>query len=108
MERMPTEAWTGRSSRTMSPDPLRRKAARVCQIVFGYEQTVRRGGTSRVYRHPGYLERPGARWVGQSVLLLRAADARDLERDLRRLGVRPRMARVRIRPAEAMAFRRAP
>ncbi len=56
--------------------PLRPKAARVCQIVFGYEQTVPRNGGSRTYRHPGYLERPGARWVGQSVLLLRPEDAR--------------------------------
>ena len=38
--------------------PLRPKAARVCQIVFGYEQTVQRKGASRTYRHPGYLERP--------------------------------------------------
>ncbi len=88
--------------------PLRPKAARVCQIVFGYEQTVQRNGGSRTYRHPGYLERPGARWVGQSVLLLRPEDARELERDLGRLGVRARSARVRIRPSEAMTFVRAP
>ncbi len=102
----------GRVTRTLlSYDvsgPLRPKAARVCQIVFGYEQTVQRNGASRTYRHPGYLERPGARWVGQSVLLLRPEDARALERDLERLGVRARSARIRIRPSEAATFLRDP
>ncbi len=85
---------------------IRRRAARVCQIVFGYEQTVHRGGTIRTYRHPGFLGRPGARWVGQSVLLLKPADAHELERELQRLGVRVRLARISIRPSEAVAFRR--
>ena len=108
----PTTNPDGRVTRTLFsydvPGPLRPKAARVCQIVFGYEQTVQRNGTSRTYRHPGYLERPGARWVGQSVLLLRPADALELERDLLRLGVQARLARIRIRPSEAAAFLHAP
>src|SRR3989304_4445746 len=108
----PTTNPDGRVTRTLFsydvPGPLRPKAARVCPIVFGYEQTVQRNGTSRTYRHPGYLERPGARWVGQSVLLLRPADALELERDPLRLGVPARPAPVPGPPPGAAAPPRAP
>ena len=100
----------GRVTRTLLSydvsSTFRWRAARVCQIVFGYEQRIQRGGTTRTYHHHGFLERPGARWVGQSVLLLRPADAFELEGDLRRLGVRVRLAKIKNRPSDAGAFGR--
>lgn len=76
--------------------PARSKAGRACQIAFGYEQRVTRNGVTRTYRHPGYLDRPGARRVGQSVFLLRGDDAQALARDLRRLGLSVRTMRIRV------------
>lgn len=84
--------------------PARAKAARVCQIVFGYEQNVSRNGITHTYRRRGYLDRPGARWIGQSVLMLRHEDARDLAAELVRLGVRVRMATVRLRVGDLAIF----
>jgi len=80
--------------------PARSKAARACQIAFGYEQRVTRNGVTRTYRRPGYLDRPGARRVGQSVFLLRGEDAQALARDLRRLGLAVRTMRIRVKREE--------
>ena len=83
--------------------PARSKAARACQIAFGYDQRVTRNGVTRTYRHAGYLDRPGARRVGQSVFLLRGEDAQALAQDLRRLGLRVRTIRIRVAREELSA-----
>ena len=79
-------------------------AARACQIAFGYEQRITRHGLTRTYRHEGILDRPGARRVGQRVFLLNDADARALARELLALGLRVRIARIRVRPEDLAAL----
>lgn len=59
--------------------------SKVYRMVFGYE--VSNGGHGP-YRYDGYLDRHGSRYIGQSVILLRADTAEEFARKLRRLGVR--------------------
>ena len=58
--------------------------AKVYRMVFGYEV---KNGDRRPYRYEGYLDRPGSRHIGQSVVLLRPEIARAFARRLERLGV---------------------
>ncbi len=82
----------------------RSNAARACQIVFGFEQRMTKGGVTRAYHRAGFLDRPGARCLGQSVFLLRHEDARELAAELSRLGLRVRTLRVRVRAEDLHAF----
>lgn len=60
------------------------RRSKVYRMVFGYEIKREDG---RRYRYPGVLNRPGSRYVGQSVLLLEPAAADGLVRRLAKLGV---------------------
>ena len=42
--------------------------ARLQRFIYGYSPTV----NGRKYRYPGFVERKGVRYLGQSVLLVRA------------------------------------
>ncbi len=85
----------------------RAHAARACQIVFGYDQQIHREGVARTVRRKGYLDRPGALRIGQSVILLRDEDAHALARDLVRLGLLVRTLRIRVRSEDLLARTRA-
>ena len=80
----------------------RSAAARVCQIVFGRKRIVH----GRARDEPGFIHRNGVKWIGQSVLVMSSADAEELARQLRPLGVRVAMAPVTIPPSSLEAFRR--
>ncbi len=82
----------------------RSTAVRVCQIVFG--RTRSQEGRPSGRRQEGFIHRPGVVWIGQSVLVLPAADAEELALRLRRLGVRVALARVAIGRAGLESFRR--
>jgi hypothetical protein len=56
----------------------RRRCARANRFLFG--QTLRRGG--KEYRYPGFVERPGVRYLGQSVLFATPPRAAELNRTL--------------------------
>src|SRR3970040_1721289 len=56
----------------------RKHSSRLNRFLFG--QTLRRGG--KEYRYPGFLERPGVRYLGQSVLFAPPSLAAALNRTL--------------------------
>ncbi|MEK6851398.1 MAG: hypothetical protein AABY30_02545, partial [Candidatus Thermoplasmatota archaeon] len=61
----------------------RAMCARVRRFVFG--TTFSKGG--RTYRYPGFVEREGVRYLGQSVLFVTPDRFRELASFLHRTGV---------------------
>ncbi|MFA5895487.1 MAG: hypothetical protein WC985_01100 [Thermoplasmata archaeon] len=59
------------------------QCARVRRFVFGY--SLNKDG--RVYRYPGFVERDGVRYLGQSVLFITVTGLPDLVAFLRKEGV---------------------
>jgi hypothetical protein len=57
--------------------------ARLKRFVFGYE--TRKQG--RVYRYPGFVERDGVRYLGQSVIFVTEASLSALESFLESSGI---------------------
>ncbi len=57
--------------------------ARLRRFVFGYVSTK----TGKAYRYPGFLDRPGVRYVGQSVVFVPADALAPLRSYLRSEGV---------------------
>jgi len=55
------------------------QGARVRRYVFGYSLN----GGEKWYRYPGFVERPGVRYLGQSVLFVPAAWVEDMRAFLR-------------------------
>lgn len=82
----------------------RSRAARVCQIVFGRARTS--GDPPRMRWERGFIHRPGVVWIGQSVLAMPEADARELSRRLGELGVRVATASIVVSAMALEAFRR--
>jgi len=64
-----------------SRDPA--QCARLRRFVFGH--TSRKGG--KPYRYPGFVERDGVRYLGQSVLFVVTARFPEINAFLRGLGV---------------------
>jgi len=50
-------------------------SGRVRRFVFGHNGKW----NEKAYRYPGFVERPGVRYLGQSVLFVGAADLRPLQ-----------------------------
>ncbi|MFQ5552921.1 MAG: hypothetical protein ACE5EW_04300 [Thermoplasmata archaeon] len=67
--------------------------AKVYRMVFGYKV---KNGRKGPYRYEGYLDRPGSRHIGQSVVLLRPEIAAEFTDRLRQLGVKFRSDTVYI------------
>ena len=61
----------------------RAQCARLRRFVFG--ETSKRDG--RTYRYPGFVERPGVRYLGQSVLFVSAGDLSALRGFLESRGI---------------------
>jgi len=59
------------------------ECARVRRFVFGY--TLRRNG--KCYRYPGFVEREGVRYIGQSVLFVTKERLGELRGFLQGLGI---------------------
>jgi hypothetical protein len=57
--------------------------ARLYRLIYGY--TSKRNG--REYRYPGFVEREGVRYLGQSVLLVREDLVPELTAGVARIGV---------------------
>ncbi len=57
--------------------------ARLRRFIFGYAS--RKGG--RTYRYPGFVERDGVRYLGQSVVFVPSHDLGKLTERLRFLGI---------------------
>lgn len=74
--------------------------ARVCRVIFGSTSTKSGGTRVRSYRYPGILDGQGARYVGQSVLLLPPQKAEALAAHLTRLGVKHETIEVFTRTSE--------
>src|SRR5438874_1790124 len=81
-------------------------AARVCQILFGRSKDRAPGPDA--WRAEGFSWRRGVVWIGQSVLVMPAADAADLTERFRKLGVQVARARVSIERSSFEACRRVP
>ena len=77
-------------------------AARVCQIVFGQRRSD--GASGGVHSTPGFFQRPGVVWIGQSVLVLPPKDATELASRLRRMGVKVALGPVGITREVLRAF----
>ena len=80
------------------PRDRRSIAARVSHLIFGR-------GDSRPNATAPFILRPGVVWLGQSVLLMPASTAMELEARLRSLGAEVATATVKIEPGELSAFR---
>ncbi len=65
----------------------RATAARVCQLIFGRMNTTTQEGKLATNSQPGFIDRPGVVWVGQSVLILPERDAFELRGRLEAMGV---------------------
>jgi hypothetical protein len=70
---------------------------RVNRLVFGYASRKRLGGEVVEYAYPGFVDRPGAERLGQSVVLLTPEDAGALEFILQELKVSHLVRHVSIR-----------
>ncbi len=81
------------------PRGVRSIAARVSHVVFGR-------GDEGHGSPPPFIRRPGVVWLGQSVLLLPPATARELALRLEAMGARVAMARIAVERDELEAFRR--
>ena len=57
--------------------------AKLRRYVFGYSTQV----DGRTYRHPGFVEKPGVRYLGQSVLFVTTERHTELRSFLHRLGI---------------------
>ena len=84
----------------------RATAVRVCQLIFGRENTTTREGQTVSYDQKGFIHRPGVVWVGQSVLILPDADAQELRGRLEGMGVSVGAGRLTIEPTQLARFRR--
>lgn len=84
----------------------RATAVRVCKLIFGRTNTTTREGRAASYDQAGYIHRPGVVWVGQSVLILREADAFELRGRLEGMGVSVGLGRLAIDGTELEKFRR--
>ncbi len=62
-------------------------AVAVAHFVFGYSVRARANGGVREYRYPGFIEKDGVVWLGQSVFLLTPERSRELQRFLDSKGV---------------------
>lgn len=67
-------------------------ASRLRRFVFG--DSSLHGG--KVYRYPGFIERKGVRYLGQSVLFVRPSLLREIEEALERLGIDHESTRATI------------
>jgi len=72
------------------------RRGRVHRLLFGAVSRKKIGGEWKEYHYPGLLDRPSARWIGQSVVLLRPGDAEDMVRALRTLEVPHSVLRVAV------------
>ena len=59
------------------------QCARLYRLIYGYI-SIRNG---REYRYPGFVEREGVRYLGQSVLIVREDLVPELTAGLARIGV---------------------
>ena len=75
-----------------------RQCARIRRFVFG-DSSVYRGKT---YRYPGFLERDGVQYLGQSVLFVTEAKLRGLLGFLRSQGVNYLVRYGSLGPASAV------
>jgi hypothetical protein len=80
------------------------RRVQVSQVVHGRRRVDANGD---VRKDPGFVGRPGVVRVGQSVLILRQADADELADRLRRLGAWVAMAKVSVDPALLPRFQAA-
>ncbi len=72
-------------------------AVAVCLHIFGRRARVKSaGGGIKEYRYPGFIEKAGVVWLGQSVFLLRPDRFEELRRFLDAKGVAYGTLRVRI------------
>jgi len=72
------------------------RRGRIHRLLFGAVSRKRSGGVWKEYEYAGLLDRPNARWIGQSVVLLRPGDAEELVRALRAIEVPHSLLRVSV------------
>ncbi len=71
-------------------------AVAVAHFIFGYSVRARSNGGMREYRYPGFIERKGVVWLGQSVFLLTPEKSRELQAYLNSKGVAH--GKISVRP----------
>lgn len=71
-------------------------AVAVSRFIFGSTARPRANGTTKEYRYPGLIAKPGVVWLGQSVFLLQPERARELRVFLEAKGVAYGTLRVRV------------
>ncbi len=84
----------------------RNTASRVCHLIFGRRNSTTREGRPATYEQPGFIHRPGVRWIGQSVFLLPRDDALELRTRLLSMGVEVGAGRLVMGPSDAVFCRR--
>jgi len=82
----------------------RNTASRVCHLIFGRRNSTTREGRPAAYDQPGFIHRPGVRWIGQSVFLLPRADALELRARLEAMGVEVGTGRLVVGPSDLAVF----
>src|SRR3990170_6979352 len=82
----------------------RNTASRVCHLIFGRRNSTTREGRPAAYDQPGFIHRPGVRWIGQSVFLLTRADALELRARLEAMGVEVGTGRLVVGPSDLVVF----
>ena len=64
-----------------------RTAVAVSHFIYGFAVKAKVNGATKEYRYPGFIERDGVVWLGQSVLLLTPERASELRVFLEAKGV---------------------
>lgn len=79
------------------PGRERKTSVEIARFVFGTRTKAQvRGGDVKEYRYPGFIEKEGVVWLGQSVFLLTPQRSRELREFLSGKGVAYGQLDVRI------------
>lgn len=71
-------------------------AVAIARFIFGVTKRARVDGGIREYRYPGFIEKDGVVWLGQSVFLLTPVRSHELQTYLMSKGVAFGCLRVRV------------
>jgi len=71
-------------------------AVAIAHFLFGYSVRARVNGGTKEYRYPGFIEKEGVVWLGQSVVLLTPQRSRELQSFLASKGAAHEVLPVRV------------
>ncbi|OGS49741.1 MAG: hypothetical protein A3K65_05270 [Euryarchaeota archaeon RBG_16_68_12] len=71
-------------------------AVAIAHFIFGHSVRARVNGGTKEYRYPGFIEKEGVVWLGQSVFLLTLQRSRELQDFLASKGAAYEVLSVRV------------